>query len=277
MIIDWREVAQKVYDQVKSEITSKDLKMTLKVILVWDNQDSLRYIAQKKKWAEYCSIAFELIYLPEETSEEDLLNKVNELNNDSKTTWYLVQMPLPKHISEQKVIEAVDPKKDVDGFHQENYWKIAIWDDSGMKPCTPYWVMELLKAYSIDLSWKQAVVLGRSNIVWKPMALMLINSWATVTVCNSKTKNLNFFTKNADIIVSAVGRPEMLKKDMIWEETVVIDVGFTVLDGKIYWDADFKEITNAWNLITPVPGWVWPMTVAMIMKNLIKAHEIQKW
>lgn len=275
MIIDWKEIALNIYNEVASEISEKNMNLSLKVILVWDNEDSKRYIAQKEKWAKHCGIKFELIHLKEDTTEADLIKEIEKLNKDTNITGYLVQMPLPKHIDEQKIISCIAPEKDVDWFHEANYWKVAIWDDSAMKPCTPFWVMEMLKSEGIELNGKNVVVLWRSNIVWKPMALMLINAGATVTVCNSRTKNVNFFTKNADIVITAIGKPEFLKKEMIWEHTIVIDVWFTVVDWKIYWDADFPTITQSGNRITPVPGGVGPMTVAMIMKNLIKAYEIQ--
>lgn len=272
--MDWKQIAEEVYEEVKNKIKNQGLKLNLKVILVWNNPNSIRYINQKRKWAEFCWINFELINLGENISQEDLIKKVKELNVDKNTTWYLVQMPLPSHIDEKEVIKNINPLKDVDWFHPENYWNVAIWEE-GLKPCTPFWVMEILNKYWVETKWKNAVVIGRSNIVWKPMALMLINSGATVTVCNSMTKNLNFFTKNADIIISAVWKPLLLTKEMIGEKTVIIDVWFTVIDWEIYWDADFKNITKAGNLITPVPGWVGPMTVAMIMKNLISSHKKQ--
>jgi len=274
MIIDWKKIALEKYNEVKNHIYENKLNINLKVILVWNNPDSIRYIRQKEKWASFCNIWFELIHLEEETTQGKLVEIIEKLNNDSETTWYLVQSPLPRHIDIDEVIEKISPLKDVDGFHQENYWKLAIWKNS-MKACTPFWIMELLDAYDIDPEWKNVTIIWRSNIVWKPLALMMINRGATVTVCNSKTKNLNYFTKTCDILISATWRPQMIKKDMIWEDSIVIDVWFTVLDGKIYGDCDFESITKNWNMITPVPWWVWPMTVAMIMKNLIRAYEIQ--
>jgi len=183
----------------------------------------------------------------------------------------MIQFPLPDHINKVNIINAIDSKKDVDWFTTINTWKICIWDNSWLAPCTPAWIMYILNYLNIDLCWKNIVVIGRSNIVWKPITNMLMNAWATVINCNSKTKNLKFFTKESNIIISAAWKPWLITEDMIKNDAVIIDVWFSIIDGKIYWDCDIKNDSNY--KITPVPGWVWPLTVAMLMQNTIKAHK----
>jgi methylenetetrahydrofolate dehydrogenase (NADP+)/methenyltetrahydrofolate cyclohydrolase len=181
-----------------------------------------------------------------------------------------VQLPLPEHINTQKIINLINPLKDVDWFHPINQWKILIWDNSWLIPCTPAWIIEILERQNIEISGKKAVVIWRSNIVWKPISALLINKWATVCVCNSKTKDIENYTKNADIIVVAAWKPGLLKAEMVNKNAIIIDVWFTVIDWKIYWDCDTENIDKLWAKITPVPGWVWALTVAMIMKNILK-------
>jgi methylenetetrahydrofolate dehydrogenase (NADP+)/methenyltetrahydrofolate cyclohydrolase len=182
---------------------------------------------------------------------------------------------LPKHINEKAIIEAISTTKDVDGFHPINVWKSLIWDNSWFVSCTPAWIMEFFKKENIEFSWKNITVIWRSNIVWKPIVSLLINAWATVTSCNSKTLNLEKITKKSDIIIIAVWKPWLLKTSMVKHDAIIIDVWFTVIDWKIYWDADTKNIDLIWAKITPVPGWVWALTVAMLMKNTLKAGWIE--
>lgn len=273
MIIDWKEIAQKLYDKIKDEVTLLDKKPTLWAILVWNNSASLRYIGQKKKWAEYVWIDFDLRSLDENIKEKDLLKLIKEFNESENISWFIVQLPLPPHIDTKKVINAINPKKDVDWFTPENQWKISIWDITGLAPCTPAWVMHILKYLWLNLIWKNVTVIGRSNIVWKPVTMLLMNAGATVINCNSKTKHINNFTQNSDIVICAAWVPKLLKLDMIKFDTTVIDVWFTVVWNKIYWDADFENINRTNCKITPVPGWVGPLTVAMLMKNTLKAHK----
>ncbi len=275
MIIDWKKLAEKIYDEIKNEVTKLKKKPKLVAILVGNNSSSIRYINQKKKWAEYVWIEFELQTFEENISERELLNKVKEYNSNEEISWYIVQLPLPKHINSKKVINFIDPKKDVDWFHPINQWKILIWDKSWFAPCTPAWIMEVFKDEKINLEWKVISVIGRSNIVWKPITSMLINAWATVISCNSKTKDLQKHTTQSDIIIVAAWKPNILKVNMLKVGAMVIDVWFSVIDGKIHWDADTKLIDLVWNKVTPVPGWVWALTVAMLMKNTIKAHMQQ--
>ncbi len=273
MLISWTKIAEEIYDEIKTEVEELEKKPKLSVILVWNNSASLRYVKQKKKWAEYCWIDYELIHLDENIPQNDLENILQKLNNNQNISWYIVQLPLPKHINETKIINLINPKKDVDWFHPENQGKLLIWDNSWLIPCTPAWIMEILKRQNIDFYGKQAVVIGRSNIVWKPATTLLINSWATVTSCNSKTPNISNYTKHADIVIMAVWKPGLLKSNMIKKDSIIIDVWFTIIDWKIYWDCETQDIYKLWAKITPVPGWVWAMTVAMLMKNTLKAFK----
>ena len=273
MLISGTQIAKEIYDEIKTEVEKMKIKPKLSVVLVWNNSASLRYVTQKQKWANYCWIDYELIALDENISQKELEEVLEKLNNDESVSWYIVQLPLPKHINETKIINLINPKKDVDWFHPENQWKLLIWDDSGLVPCTPAWIMEILKRQNIDFYGKQAVVVGRSNIVWKPATTLLINSWATVTSCNSKTPNISHYTKHADIVIMAVWKPWLLKVDMIKKDSIVIDVWFTIVEWKIHWDCETENIDKFWVKITPVPGWVWAMTVAMLMKNTLKAYK----
>ena len=273
MLIDWKNIALNIYDSIKAEVNILDKKPTLWAILVWKNPASLRYIKQKQKWAEYTWIWFNLIQLDENINQNDLLNIVNKLNKDKNISWYIVQLPLPKHIDEKKIINSILPEKDIDWFHPINQWKILIWDNSWLVPCTPAWIIEIFEAKYIDLVWKIVCVIWRSNIVWKPITALLINTWATVISCNSKTKDISLFTKQADIVIIATWQPWLLKENMLKKWSIIIDVWFTVIENKIYWDAETNKIEKAWHKITPVPGWVWALTVALLMKNTLKAYK----
>ena len=276
MLINGREIAENIYNELKKEISELSQKPKMAVILVWENSPSMRYIEQKKKWADFVWIDFELINYPTNVSEKEVLGKIKSLNNDEKIHWFMVQLPLPKHINEKKVLNAINPKKDIDWFHPKNQWKVLIWDKTWFVPCTPAWVMEILNYLKINLESKVVTVIWRSNIVWKPTTSLLINAWATVISCNSKTKHLRRYTTISDIVIVAAWKPELLKVDMIKFWWIVIDVWFTVIDGKVYWDADTELINIVWNKITPVPGWVWVLTVCMLMKNVLKAFKFQK-
>ncbi|MDD5769480.1 MAG: bifunctional 5,10-methylenetetrahydrofolate dehydrogenase/5,10-methenyltetrahydrofolate cyclohydrolase [Candidatus Gracilibacteria bacterium] len=273
MILDGKIVAEKIYNELKNEILPLEKKPKLGAILIGNNSSSIRYIKQKQKWAEYIGVDFELLTFDENISQISLLEEINKLNIDENISGFIIQLPLPKHINEQEIINSINPEKDVDGFHPINQGKIVIGDETGLKPCTPAGVIELCKFYNIDLIGKNIVIIGRSNIVGKPLANMLINMQATLTICNSKTKNIDFYTKNADIIITAMGSPEFLTTEKINKDTVVIDVGFSVIDGKIYGDCDFENIIQNGNKITPVPGGVGALTVAMLMKNTLKAYK----
>ena len=274
MLIDWRRIAKEIYEDLKIKVSNSGKKITLGAILVGDNKSSLNYIKQKKKWVYYIGINFVLKRLDYSISTKLLLEEINDFNNSEDIDWFIVQLPLPNHIDENSIIESISPLKDVDGFHPINVWKLMIWDDSWFHSCTPSWIMEIFRSEKIEFIWKNVVVIWKSNIVWKPISNLLINAWATVTVCNSKTKDLSFFTKNADIIIVAAWVPWLLNSNMINSTSIIIDVWFTVIDWKIYWDADTKNIDSLWAKITPVPGWVWALTVASLMSNTIKASEV---
>ena len=273
MLIDWKKIAGEIYEQIKNEVEKIGKKPVLWAILVGENSASLRYIKQKRKWADFCGIGFDLKQLEQNISEEKLLEEIEEFNLDKNISWYIVQLPLPKHINENKIIRSIDSKKDVDWFHPENQGKILIWDNSWFVPCTPAWIVDILEFMKVEFSWKNVTVIWRSNIVWKPIANLLINLWSTVTVCNSKTKDLKFFTKNSDIVIVATWKPGLIDETFIEKNTIIIDVWFTVIDGKIHWDCETEKIDNFWAKITPVPGWVWALTVASLMKNTLKSFK----
>lgn len=272
MILDGKVVAQNTYEELKKNISELSKKPSLRVILVGNNPSSLRYVAQKQKWAHYVGIDFQITHFEENTSQEAVLQKLNEFNNNPEIDGFMVQLPLPKHLNEKMIIDQIAPEKDVDGFHPFNQGNIVIWEKNGLKACTPAGILTLLSYYNIDLVGKNIVIIGRSNIVGKPLANMFINAQATVSICNSKTKNIEFFTQNADIVVTALWVPHFLKAEMVKKEAIIIDVGFTVVDGKIYWDADFEKILSQGNDITPVPGGVGVLTVSELMRNTYQAH-----
>lgn len=275
-IIDGRAVSLKVKDSVKNEIAENKLDVSLAVVIVGDNSASRIYVNNKKKACEYCGIISHEYALPESTSEDELLQLVEALNNDDKINGILVQLPLPNHINENRIIERISPIKDVDAFHAENVGKIMIGNYSFL-PCTPAGVMELIHSTGVLVKGKECVVIGRSNIVGKPMAMLLLHEDATVTICHSKTENLAEVCSRADVLVSAVGIAEFVKPEMVKQGAVVIDVGMNRnADGKLCGDVCFDEVEKKASFITPVPGGVGPMTIAMLMKNTLMARKIQK-
>lgn len=246
------------------------------MVIVGDDPASRVYVNNKKKACEECDIYSEEYALPKETTQEELLELINTLNNKSDISGILVQLPVPKHIDETTIINAIDPKKDVDAFHPVNVGKIMV-GDFDFVPCTPAGVMELIKESGIDVSGKECVVVGRSNIVGKPQAMLLLHQNGTVTICHSRTKDLKEHTKKADILVAAVGIPNFITGDMIKEGAVVIDVGINRLENKkLCGDVEFESAEKVAGAITPVPGGVGPMTIAMLMKNTVKAAMINK-
>ena len=255
-------------------LKEKRINPGLAVIIVGDDPASRVYVNNKKKACEDLGIYSEEYAMPEETTEEELLKLIGELNGRKEISGILVQLPLPKHIDEKNVINAIDPKKDVDAFHPVNVGKIMV-GDFDFVPCTPAGVMELIKESGIDVAGKDCVVVGRSNIVGKPQAMLLLHKNGTVTICHSKTKDLKEKTKNADILVAAVGIPNFITGDMIKPGAVVIDVGINRIAPKtLVGDVDFESAEKVAGAITPVPGGVGPMTIAMLMRNTIKAAEI---
>ena len=278
-IIDGKAVSASVKQEVADEcakiFAEKGIKPGLAVIIVGDDPASRVYVNNKKKACELVGFISREYALPAETTQEELLALVDTLNNDSEINGILCQLPLPKHLDEKAVIEAISPKKDVDAFHAVNVGKIMIGDFDFL-PCTPAGVMELLAYYNIDITGKECVVLGRSNIVGKPMSMLLLHKNGTVTVCHSRTKNLEEVCKRADILVAAVGIPKFVKANMVKENAVVIDVGINRDEsGKLCGDVDFVEVESLASYITPVPGGVGPMTIAMLMKNTLTAFKLQ--
>ena len=258
-----------------ASLKAKGVSVGLAVVIVGDNPASRVYVNAKKKACEELGIYSEEHALPAETSQDELLSLVEKLNNDGNIDGILVQLPLPKHIDEKTIINAIRPEKDVDAFHPVNVGKIMIGDFDFL-PCTPAGVMELIKESGIEVSAKSCVVVGRSNIVGKPQAMLLLHQNGTVTICHSKTKNLAEVVRGADIVVAAVGVPEMITGDMIKEGAVVIDVGMNRLeDKKLVGDVNFEQCEKKAAAITPVPGGVGPMTIAMLMKNTVKAAQLK--
>ncbi len=275
IVIDGKAVSAQVKEQVRAEIEREGLKVGLAVVIVGNNQASRVYVNNKKKACEVCGIKSYEYALPEETTEEQLLELVDTLNADRNINGILVQLPLPKQINEEKIIERIAPEKDVDAFHAVNVGKIMIGNYAFL-PCTPAGVMELIHSTGTEVSGKECVVIGRSNIVGKPMAMLLLHENATVTICHSRTKNLAEVCRRADIIVSAVGKADFVTADMVKEGAVVIDVGMNRnAENKLCGDVKYDEVEKKASYITPVPGGVGPMTIAMLMKNTLMAKRIQ--
>ena len=278
-ILDGKAVSLKVKESVKvraDELKKFGIEPTLAVVLVGEDKASQTYVRAKEKACNEYGIKSVAHRLSENTTQNELLALINVLNLDDSIHGILVQLPLPKHIDTNVVLAAIDPRKDVDGFHAVNVGKLVSGLD-GFVPCTPLGVMEILKEYGIDVAGLNAVVIGRSNIVGKPMANLLLNASATVTVTHSKTKNLKEICKNADLIVTAIGKPFFLKADMVKDGAVVVDVGINRLDdGRLVGDVDFEEVAPKCSYITPVPGGVGPMTIAMLLNNTILAAQAKK-
>lgn len=275
-ILDGKAVSLKVKESVKvraDELKKFGVEPTLAVVLVGEDKASQTYVRAKEKACNEYDIKSVAHRLSENTTQNELLALINVLNLDDSIHGILVQLPLPKHIDTNVVLAAIDPRKDVDGFHAVNVGKLVSGLE-GFVPCTPLGVMEILKEYGIDVAGLNAVVIGRSNIVGKPMANLLLNASATVTVTHSKTKNLKEICKNADLIVAAIGKPFFLKADMVKDGAVVVDVGINRLDdGRLVGDVDFDEVAPKCSYITPVPGGVGPMTIAMLLNNTILAAQ----
>lgn len=276
-IIDGKIISASVKERVKAEVSAlkeKGITVGLAVIIVGEDPASKVYVSNKKKACENLGIISEEYALPESTTNEELLALIEELNSKPSINGILCQLPLPSHLNEKLIINSIDPEKDVDAFHPFNVGKIMIGDFYFL-PCTPAGVMEMLKYENIDVEGKNCVVIGRSNIVGKPMNMLLLHQNGTVTVCHSKTKNLKEVCRNADILVAAVGRPKFVTEDMVKKGAVVIDVGINRVDGKLCGDVDFDNVKNKVSAITPVPGGVGPMTIAMLMQNTLTAAKKQ--
>lgn len=275
-IIDGKAVSAAVKEQVRDEIARDGIKAGLAVVIVGNDPASRVYVNNKKKACEFCGITSFEYALPEETSMKELLELIDTLNSDGKVNGILVQLPLPKQLDEKEVIARISPEKDVDAFHEQNVGKIMIGNYSFL-PCTPSGCMDLIHSTGVEISGKECVVIGRSNIVGKPMAMLLLHENGTVTICHSRTKNLAEVCRRADILVAAVGRPNFVTADMVKEGAVVIDVGINRLDnGKLCGDVKFDEVSEKAGWITPVPGGVGPMTIATLMKNTLTAAKLQQ-
>lgn len=278
-LLDGKALSNKIKEEVRVEVeklkNEQNITPGLAVVLVGDDAASATYVNSKHKSCEAAGIYSEVHTRDSSTTQEELLELIEKMNNDPKLDGILVQLPLPKHIDTTTVLEAINPLKDVDGFHSYNVGRMVSNLDSFL-PATPFGVMRMFEEYGIELSGKNAVVIGSSDIVGKPMASLLINAKATVTVCNSRTKDLSAHTKAADIVIIAVGVPHLLKGDMLKEGAVVIDVGINRLDtGKLTGDADFEDCKEKCTHITPVPGGVGPMTIGMLLKNTLKAAYLR--
>ena len=275
--IDGKAFSQTVLEKIRKEHSQLKEKYGkpagLAVVIVGNNPASQVYVKNKIKACENVGFYSENIELDENISEKELLQEINKLNKNDRINGILVQLPLPAHINELKIIDSISPEKDVDGFHVSNIGKMVIGDETGFLSCTPYGIMQLLEEYKIEIAGKDAVIIGRSNIVGKPMALMLIQKGATVQVCNSNTKDLRKKLSKADIIIVAAGVPKLLKKEDVKEGAVVIDVGINRVDGKICGDVDYEEVAEKTSYITPVPGGVGPMTIASLIKNTFKSYK----
>ncbi|MBQ7264948.1 MAG: bifunctional methylenetetrahydrofolate dehydrogenase/methenyltetrahydrofolate cyclohydrolase FolD [Firmicutes bacterium] len=277
-IIDGKKISFEIKDEVKlqaTELEKKGIQPCLAVILVGNDPASAVYVRNKKKACEYCNIKSLSYELEESTTEEELLELIDKLNNDKNCNGILVQLPLPSHIDENKVLLKILPEKDVDGFHPYNVGLLSI-GKAVLKSCTPAGCIELLKRSGVEIEGKNCVVVGRSNIVGKPVGMLLTAENGTVTTCHSRTKNMVDFCRNADILVAAIGKPKYITGDMIKEGAVVIDVGINRgEDGKLCGDVDFESAEKKASFITPVPGGVGPMTIAMLMKNCVAACKSQ--
>ena len=281
-IIDGKKIAQNVKDELKLKVEDFEKrygrKITLAVILVGENPASQVYVRNKIVATEYVGMRSLAFYLPADSTEEQVNETISNLANDNTVDGVLVQLPLPKHLDEDKILKLIPADKDVDGFLSENVGGLVLGHDTTVA-CTPFGVLKMLKHEKIELSGKNAVVIGRSNIVGKPMALLLLKQDCTVTVCHSKTKNLKEVCANADILVAAIGKPKFVTEDMVKKDAVVIDVGINRTENGLVGDVDFENVSKKVSHITPVPGGVGPMTIAMLLENtyLCAMRRIKKW
>ena len=278
IIIDGKEVAKKTREKLKNEV--EELKEhgiipKLTVIMVGDNPASKVYVRNKSKACNEVGVEYEEFFLDSSISQKELLDLIKKLNDDKTVNGILLQSPLPQHLDINEAFRTIDYRKDVDGFHPMNVGKLVLGQDTFVS-CTPYGIMRLFEEYNIDLCGKNVVILGRSNIVGKPLVQCCLNNNATVTICHSKTKDIKEVTKNSDVLVVAIGKPHFLEADMVKDGAIIIDVGINRLDtGKIVGDVDFENVSKKASYITPVPGGVGPMTIAMLLNNVIKATRQQ--
>lgn len=278
-ILDGKQIAKDYRQGLQNQVEAlkeKGFTPKLSVILVGNDGASQSYVRSKKKAAEKIGMISEIVHLEETATEEEVLNELNRLNNDDSVSGILVQVPLPKQVSEQKILEAINPEKDVDGFHPINIGKLYI-DEQTFVPCTPLGIMEILKHADIDLEAKNAVVIGRSHIVGQPVSKLLLQKNASVTILHSRSKDMASYLKDADVIVSAVGKPGLVTKDVVKEGAVIIDVGNTPdEDGKLKGDVDYDAVKEIAGAITPVPGGVGPLTITMVLNNTLLAEKMRR-
>lgn len=278
-ILDGKQIAKDYRQGLKNQVEAlkeKGFTPKLSVILVGNDGASQSYVRSKKKAAEKIGMISEIVHLEETATEEEVLNELNRLNNDDSVSGILVQVPLPKQVSEQKILEAINPDKDVDGFHPINIGKLYI-DEQTFVPCTPLGIMEILKHADIDLEGKNAVVIGRSHIVGQPVSKLLLQKNASVTILHSRSKDMASYLKDADVIVSAVGKPGLVTKDVVQEGAVIIDVGNTPDEnGKLKGDVDYDAVKEIAGAITPVPGGVGPLTITMVLNNTLLAEKMRR-
>ena len=277
-IIDGLAVAKKMKLKLKNEVEKlkeKKISVCLAVILIGNNAASKIYVRNKQRVCEELGIISKRILLDEHVEEIELLKIIKSLNEDEEINGILLQMPIPKHLDEKKIINFIDSNKDVDCFNAKNVGRL-LTEDFSFVPCTPSGIVELIESTNFDIQGKNCVIVGRSNIVGKPMAILMLQKNATVTVCHSKTSNLKFFTKNADVLIIAIGKANFIKADMVKKGAIVIDVGINRLaDGKLVGDVSFEEVLDVASFLTPVPGGVGPMTIAKLMQNVIIAAKLQ--
>ncbi|MFA5104727.1 MAG: tetrahydrofolate dehydrogenase/cyclohydrolase catalytic domain-containing protein [Candidatus Margulisiibacteriota bacterium] len=274
-IIDGKAMARAIRASLMDEIREKHIKATLAVVLVGEDPGSKIYVNSKEKAAKEIGIGSIIHRLPNDTSQDELSKLIEKLNADSGIDGILVQLPLPKHLDESQILEIISPKKDVDGIHQVNMGRLILGMEPYHYPCTAAGIMELIRSTKTVLKGKNAVVIGRSNIVGKPIAQLLLREHVTVTMCHSRTQNIEFFSKNADILVVAIGKDRFVGDEMVKKGAVVIDVGMNRTDKGLFGDVDFEKVKNKASFITPVPGGVGPMTIAMLMQNCVRAATMK--
>ncbi len=278
-LMDGKELAKNIRANLKEEVEElkkKGIYPKLAVIMVGDDKASAVYVRNKSKACNEIGVEYEEFLLKADTTMDELLELIQKLNKDEKIDGILLQSPIPRHLDINEAFMAIDPKKDVDGFHPVNVGKLSLNQDCFVS-CTPYGIIKMLETYNVPIEGARAVIIGRSNIVGKPLIQCLLNKNATVTICHSKTKNLEEVTKQADILIAAIGKPEFVKGNMVKEGTAVIDVGINRTDeGKLLGDVNFEEVSKKASYITPVPGGVGPMTIAMLMTNVVKAAKYRE-
>ena len=273
-IIDGKAMAKSIKESLAEQIKKENIKASLAVVLVGDDPGSKIYVNSKEKDAKEIGINSVVHRLPQDTSQKELSKLIEKLNSDTDIKGILVQLPLPKHLNEASILEIISPKKDVDVLHEVNMERLLLWKEPYHYPCTPSGIMEMIFSTKMELKGKNAVVIGRSNIVGKPIAQLLLREHLTVTICHSRTKDLEYFCKKADILVVAIGKPKFVRSNLVKEGAVVIDVGMNRTQEGLFGDVDFDDVKDKCSFISPVPGGVGPMTRAMLMRNCVRAASM---